>query len=130
MMGDNFKLVMVVIALVFLVLAGSLTLRAEGFTVSWTPNTEADLAGYNVYYWRSGLAQWEQADAGNQTSFTLEQPPENIGKQYYFRVTAYDASGNESDASEQVRELFLPIPKQPNIPVMINAVFWLQLPPE
>lgn len=130
MRRDRFKIAMAVMALVFLVLAGLLTVQAAGFTVAWNANAEADLAGYNVYYWRSGLAQWEKADAGNQTSFNLEQPLENIGKQYYFRVTAYDTSGNESDASAEVKRLFLPIPEQPGIPVMINAVFWLQLPPE
>ncbi len=68
--------------------------------ISWDPNTEADLAGYKVYYGtRSG--QYDRViDVGKVTQYRIDnlQP----GKTYYFVVTAYDTANNESSPSKEV----------------------------
>lgn len=76
---------------------------ATGFAkLTWDANTEADLAGYKIYYGMSprtgdcpatgGYAN--VLDAGKVTTYTISNLTE--GKTYYFSVTAYDTSKNES----------------------------------
>jgi predicted phage tail protein len=68
-------------------------------TLMWRGNTEADLAGYNVYEYNP--------DPGSQSSYTCVNPALLIstaqkvdrltkGTTYYFRISAVDRSGNES----------------------------------
>jgi len=66
----------------------------------WTANRENDLGGYRVYVGeRSG--RYDQVhSAGLQTFLSLDKL--SPGKTYYFAVTAYDLSGNESGYSEEV----------------------------
>jgi hypothetical protein len=69
-------------------------------TLAWDPNTEDDLAGYNVYYGIQSGNYDSVTDVGNVSQYTVSDlEPET---QYYFAVTAYDTSGNESDLSEEV----------------------------
>jgi YHS domain-containing protein len=85
------------------VLAGSATLY-------WDPNTEPDLAGYKIYYGTSprtgsdpkvcGLCGYSnRVDVGKVTTYTLNNLTN--GQTYYFSVTAYDTSNNESAFSNQ-----------------------------
>ena len=75
-------------------------LAASALTLAWDPNTENDLAGYNVYY---GIASSDYGfviNVGNVTDYTVtDLEPET---QYYFAITAYDTSWNESDFSVEV----------------------------
>jgi hypothetical protein len=79
--------------------------------LSWLPNTDADLAGYKLYMGRaSGSygAPGSPINVGNTTSYTV-----NIteGGFWYFAVTAYDTSANESGFSDEiVVEFIIPIP--------------------
>jgi hypothetical protein len=75
-------------------------------TLSWLPPTEntdgstlTNLAGYNIYY---------GTEAGNYTeAITIDNPGiaeyvvDNLppGNTYYFVITAFDSSGNESEYS-------------------------------
>lgn len=79
--------------------------------LAWDPNTESDLAGYRIYYGTStrtgddpkncGLCGYSnKVDVGNVTTYTFNNLPE--GFTYYFSVTAYDTSGNESAFSNEV----------------------------
>ena len=69
-------------------------------TLAWDPNTENDLAGYNVYYGTASRVYDSVIEVGNITSYTVtDLEPET---QYYFAITAYDTSGNESDFSVEV----------------------------
>src|SRR5262245_16698516 len=77
---------------------------AWGATLTWTANTEPDLAGYRVYQCNqepctltSGMASL-LITLGNVTSFNIGTPTVT---QYYF-VTAYDTANNESGASDIV----------------------------
>ena len=68
---------------------------ASSVTVSWQGNNEADLAGYKIYYGIQSRVYSVIIDVGDVT----EYPVGNLtaGVTYYFTVTAYDQSGNESD---------------------------------
>ena len=69
-------------------------------TVSWDPNTESDLNGYKIYYGTSSGNYDATIDAGNATNFPVTGLQNSI--KYYFVVTAYDFSGNESGFSNEV----------------------------
>ncbi|MDZ7374105.1 MAG: fibronectin type III domain-containing protein [candidate division KSB1 bacterium] len=70
-------------------------------TLSWLPNTEADLAGYRVYYGtRSGKYRWCLNVEKEKAEITIVGL--DVGVRYYFVVTAYDLRGNESLPSEEV----------------------------
>ena len=58
-------------------------------SISWTGNTDTDLAGYKVYL--DGVLN---ATLGIQDSYTIIGLSQNTS--YDIRVTAYDTSGNES----------------------------------
>ena len=73
-------------------------------TVTWTANSEADLRGYRVYVGTRSGVRSQSFDVGNVTSTRLTLP---LGSTYWFSVTAYDSSGNESSPSGEIsRSLF------------------------
>ena len=83
---------------------------ASNVTLEWDANSEADLAGYKVYYKvgspgepydGTGAVEGDSpVDVGNVTTFTLNDLTE--GNTYYFVATAYDTETNESDYSNEV----------------------------
>ena len=73
---------------------------AETATVSWDANTESDLSGYKIYYGTSSGSYDDALDVGNKTSFSINNL--GVGTTYFFAVTAYDFSGNESGFSDEV----------------------------
>ena len=76
--------------------------KTANATVSWNANTEADLAGYRIYVGtRSGSYGFAGPfEVTNSTSFTIPNLP--TGTTYYFAVSAFDKSGNESAKSAEV----------------------------
>jgi hypothetical protein len=73
-------------------------------TVTWAANNETDLAGYKLYVGTVSGVYNKTIDVGNRTSYAITLPK---GVTYFFAVTAYDKSGNESRHSgEQSRSLF------------------------
>ncbi len=78
--------------------------RTGTVTVMWNANREADLKGYRVYVGTSSGARSQVFDVGNVTSTRLTLP---LGSTYFFVVTAYDNSGNESFPSAELsRSIF------------------------
>ena len=75
-------------------------LKACTVVVSWNANSESDLAGYKVYYGTEPGVYIYSFDVGNVTE--KEVSSLTVGMTYYFVVTAYDYSGNESDPSDEV----------------------------
>jgi hypothetical protein len=73
-------------------------------TVTWSANGEADLAGYKLYVGTSSGIYNRTVDVGKVTSYSISLPK---GVTYFFAVTAYDSSGNESVRSAELsRSLF------------------------
>ena len=76
-------------------------------TLSWdAPTTNADgtpltdLAGYKVYYGNYSGKYSQNIDVGNVPTYTVDNLTD--GLTYYFSITAYDTSGNESRYSNEV----------------------------
>ena len=72
---------------------------AADASLSWNPNTEPDLAGYKVYYGTASRTYGSPINVGNQTAFAVTGLSAGT---YYFAVTAFDTSGNESVFSAEV----------------------------
>lgn len=74
--------------------------HAASVTLAWDRSQEADVAGYRVYYGPTSHNYKTMLSAGNSTTATISNL--NPGKTYYFAVTAYDTSGNESSFSLEI----------------------------
>lgn len=76
--------------------------KTASATVSWNANSESDLAGYRVYVGtKSGSYGFVGPfEVTNRTSFTIANLP--TGTTYFFAVSAFDKSGNESAKSAEV----------------------------
>jgi hypothetical protein len=68
--------------------------------LAWDPNTDPDIAGYKIYYGKISRNYTFEVDVGKYESVTISGLVP--GKTYYFAVTAYDLSGNESDFSDEI----------------------------
>ena len=68
--------------------------------ISWNPNQERDVAGYNVYYAYSYNGKYTLIGSTANNYFTDDGA--NNGTTYYYAVAAYDYNGNESDLSYDV----------------------------
>jgi len=74
-------------------------------TLHWsTPTTDIDNAamtvtGYKIYYGTESGVYTNVVEAGNVTTYTISGLP--LGHTYFFVITAYDASGVESDPTDE-----------------------------
>jgi len=71
-------------------------------TLQWAGNSESDLAGYKVYQGTTVGSYGLSSDVGMVTTHTASNL--QAGLTYYFAITAYDASGNESPPSNEVSQ--------------------------
>jgi hypothetical protein len=78
-------------------------LAAAEVTLAWDPNSEPDLAGYQLYYAVNGDVSAEILDVGNVTTVTVTGLLEGVA--YWFVATAYNTSGLESDPSNEISTL-------------------------
>jgi hypothetical protein len=71
--------------------------------LTWAPNVEGDLAGYNVFRWDKGS---EPKKLNQQLVQTPSYRDENVepGKKYFYAVSAVDQRGNESPRSATADE--------------------------
>ena len=69
-------------------------------TLTWSPNAETDLAGFKVYVGNAPGAYGAPIVLGNVTSHIVSNL--TLGNTYYFAISAYDTSGNESTLSTVV----------------------------
>jgi hypothetical protein len=89
---------------------GGTTAADRSIDLSWTPDTDADLAGYIVY--RQEVNE-RGVVAGTATRLNLtpvagpayRDQTAMAGHRYAYRVTAVDAAGNESAPSADVQEI-------------------------
>lgn len=73
-------------------------------TLEWDAVTAANFRGYRIYYGPEPdmylQFRGDGIDVGNVTTYTVRGLASR--SRYYFAVTAYDSSSNESDFSQQV----------------------------
>jgi hypothetical protein len=88
---------------------GGATPADRSIDLSWTPDTEADLLGYNVYRQKVTSTGEVAGTAARLNSIPVVGPAYRDqtavpGHRYSYRVTAVDATGNESAPSTSVQE--------------------------
>ena len=71
--------------------------------LSWAPNTESDLAGYNVYRHEEG-AEPKKINGELVNGPTYRDSAVQAGHRYSYSVTAVDLRGNESGKSAEASE--------------------------
>lgn len=71
--------------------------------VIWAPDTESDLAGYNVYR-RDQDGQLVKLNSDVVKAPTFRDADVLAGRQYFYSVSAVDVRGNESGRSEEASE--------------------------
>jgi len=69
----------------------------------WSPDTEADLAGYNIYRHEEGSAP-VKVNQQLVTTPAYRDSSVATGKTYYYSVSAVDLRSNESEKSEEANE--------------------------
>lgn len=107
------KCILLISTVLFLVLYNPVHVFAGEAILSWNANSEPDLAGYKVYYGTSSQDYGIPIDVGNFTSHTLTGLTK--GTTYYFAITAYDTSSNESDFSVELSKSIEPLnPGEPS----------------
>ncbi len=74
----------------------------QGVELIWTPNLEADLAGYNVYR-REPDGAFRKINQDLLITPIFRDASAQAGRSYFYRVTAVDLTGNESAPSEEFR---------------------------
>ncbi|NOZ69431.1 MAG: hypothetical protein GXP46_09380, partial [Deferribacteres bacterium] len=95
-------------ALIISILLSAATLYAGDVTLTWTPPTTnadgtplTDLAGFKVYYGTASGNYSQVIDVNDPNQTQYQVTGLTNGQTYYFAVTAYDTSGNESDYSNE-----------------------------
>ena len=73
---------------------------AQQVTLAWNACASSSVTGYDVYYGTASGNYAYHVNAGNTTSYTMTGL--SAGATYYFAVTAYDSSGDQSATSNQV----------------------------
>jgi len=89
--------------LLFFVLGASVGVLTAGQTTAtlrWNPSPSESVSGYRVYFGAESGGYTNTTDVGNSTEISI--PGLEIGVTYYFVVSAYDATGVESDYSNEV----------------------------
>ena len=108
---DFYRFVLVTVSLTAILLRPSNAYSAQ-LTLSWYPPVNADgtiftgFTGYKLLVGNASRTYTQTIDVGNTTTYALNNLSE--GLPYYFAVTDYDASGNESGYSNEVSKT-LPI---------------------
>ena len=112
----TFRTIMIAIGIMVV----SCCLFAAQIQVTWNANTEEDLAGYRLYVGKASGQYGEPVDVGNVTGHVMEITPQH-GATYYFALTAYDTSGNESGYSDEAT-CFIPDGVKPEKPTGLRAI--------
>jgi len=103
MVLSNYNKICIILSTAYIFLGISFsTCFAASVQLQWDPNTEADLAGYKVYYAvdNSTLTSSIPVDVHNQPVVTVSGL--DPGASYSFAVTAYNSAGLESTFSNIV----------------------------
>ncbi len=71
--------------------------------LTWAPNMESDLAGYNVFRWTEG-GEPEETERAATADASYRDETVEPGKKYFYTVSAVDLRGNESPQSAPASE--------------------------
>ena len=71
--------------------------------LSWNENKESDLAGYHVYRSTKHGKDYDRLTDKLLLRTTYSDATVQVGKTYYYVVTAVDQSGNESEYSHEIK---------------------------
>jgi hypothetical protein len=89
----------------------SALVSAEGIILNWIPNSEEDFQYYGIY--RSTESDFEPDSMDTYTYATSDtsfiDSDVEVGAAYYYSISAFDYSGNESKFSTQVGNVYLAI---------------------
>ena len=120
------KAIKTVLISIALVLSGVGSAVAAEAVFQWSPNSEPNLGGYNIYIGIESRQYTNQKDAGSPGLIggSVVAAVDNLvpGKTYFFAATAYDTDGFESDYSQEVvwtalaKETLPPLPAAPAAP--------------
>jgi fibronectin type 3 domain-containing protein len=77
--------------------------QAPFIDLVWSPDTESDLAGYNLFRRREG-EQPVKLNSDPVKSPAYRDTNVQPGKKYFYSVSAVDERGNESVRSEEASE--------------------------
>lgn len=108
------KFIFLTFLAIFALCFGDQIALAGSATVSWNANTESDISGYKIYYGVNqrtgtdpktcGLCGYTNTvNAGNIRTYTFSNLTD--GQRYYFSVSAYDTSNNESVFSSEQNKI-------------------------
>lgn len=73
---------------------------APAVSLTWTPNSEATLAGYKLHFGTSSGSYPTVVDVGAVPSAPL--PPMILGRTYYVALSAYDSEGRDGPLSGEL----------------------------
>src|SRR5205814_246539 len=73
-----------------------LTAIGNGISLNWNDNTEANLAGYNVYRSTTSGGTYTKLNAALVSTSDYVDTTAPVGVVSYYQVTAVDSSSNES----------------------------------
>jgi hypothetical protein len=80
--------------------------QAHAIDLSWVPDTDADLAGYNVYRRDVASTSGPERISGSKAIVppSFSDPNPRAGHRYAYSVSAIDQDGNESARSGEIEE--------------------------
>lgn len=81
-------------------MAQAADVAAPAVSLTWTPNPEANLAGYKLHFGSSSGSYPTVVDLGAVPSASL--PPMILGKTYYIALSAYDTEGRDGPLSAEL----------------------------
>jgi len=82
--------------------------EAPSIDLSWEPNPELDVQGYNVYRAEAGSGKFTLLTVAPTPGPAYSDDSARPGKTYEYRVTAIDGHGNESSPSSTVSAKLTP----------------------
>src|SRR5262249_56632036 len=80
-------------------------------SVFWPLSAEPDVVGYNIYRTEDENAppeKWVKLNSDLYKTASFRDDHVQVGKKYFYQITAVDASGNESARSETASETVAP----------------------
>ncbi|MBU1089626.1 fibronectin type III domain-containing protein, partial [Patescibacteria group bacterium] len=79
---------------------------AAGIELSWEESADEAVALYNIYYGTKGGGYIHRVTSGDMWEIFSKNL--SNGQRYFFMVSAVDASGNESNGSNEVSAIYSP----------------------